>query len=37
MYIHLYVCKQMNDIELLVLYSNNWNHVMLGKQLINIK
>ena len=34
MYIHLNVCKQMTDVELLLLHSNIWNHLTVCKQMI---
>ena len=35
MYIHLNVCKQMDDIKLFLLHTNTWNYLILGKQMIN--
>ena len=37
MYIHLNVCKQMADVKLLLLLSNNWNDLTECKQMINSK
>ena len=37
MYIHLNLHKQMADVELLVLHSNTWNHLILCIQVINSK
>ena len=37
MYIRLNVCKQMTDVELLLLYSNIWNLLIVCKQMINNK
>ena len=37
MYIYLNVCKQMTDIQLLLLHSNTWNHLTVCKQMINSK
>ena len=34
---HLTVCKQMTDVELLVLNSNTWKHLTECKQMINRK
>ena len=34
---YLIVCKQMNDIELLVLDSHTWNHLTECRQMINIR
>ena len=32
MYIYLHVCKQMTDIELLLLHNNTWNHLISAKK-----
>ena len=32
MYIYLYVCKQMTDVKLWLLYSNTWNHLTMCKK-----
>ena len=37
MYIYLNVCKQMTDVKVLLLQSNNWNQLTLWKQIINSK
>ena len=37
MYIYLTVCKQMTDIELLLLHSNTRNHLTVCKQMIKNK
>ena len=37
MYIYLNVCKQMTDIELLLLLSNTQIHLNVGKQMTDIK
>ena len=33
MYIYLTVCKQMNDVKLLLLNSNTWNHLTVCKKM----
>ena len=35
MYIDLNVCKQMNDVKLLLFHSNTWNHLTSGKKTWN--
>ena len=37
LYDHLSVCKQISDVELLVLYSNTWNHLTMYKQMNNVE
>ena len=37
MYIHLNICKQMTDVELLLLHSNTWNYLTKYKQMTNSK
>ena len=37
MYIYLDECKQMTDIELLLLHRNTWNHLTVCKQMISCK
>ena len=37
MYIHLNMCKQMTDANLLLLLRNTWNHSTVCKQMTNSK
>ena len=37
MYIYLNMCKQMTDVKLLLLHSNNLNYLTVCKQMINSK
>ena len=37
MYIYLTVCKQMTNVTLLLLHSNTWNYLIVGKEMINSK
>ena len=32
MYVYLNVCKQMTDVELLLLHSDTWNHWIMHKK-----
>ena len=36
-YIYLNVCKQMTDVNLLLLHRHAWSHLTVGKQMINSK
>ena len=37
LFLHLTVCKQMTDVELLVIHSNSWNHLTVCKQMSNVE
>ena len=37
MSIYLNVCKQMNDVKLLLLHNNTWNHLTVNNEMIDSK